>query len=76
MKKETDDHCDSQGKEYENESENENDNENENENENKNHLVQNCFTDNEKFKIHFLLLFVWGTYRMFVLTMRDRKSVV
>ena len=63
MKKEKDDHSDSQGKEHENE------NENEHENENRNHLVQNCFTDNEKFKIHFLLLFVWGTYRMFVLTM-------
>ena len=77
MKKEKDDHSDSQGKEYENENENENENErenenekeNENENENKNHPGRNFFTDNEKFKIHFLLLFVWGTYRMLVLTM-------
>ena len=69
MKKEKDDHSDSRGKEHEHESENENENEHEHENENRNHLVRIFFTDNEKFKIHFLLLFVWGTYRMFVLTM-------
>ena len=78
------DHNNNQEKEYNefensvhNENENENINKNENENENESELkkekenkdVQLCLADHEKFKIHFLSLFVWGTYRIFVLTM-------
>ena len=61
------------GNENENENENENVNVNENENELKNEkeneFMQLCHADHEVLKIHFLSLFVWGTYRMFVLTM-------
>ena len=49
--------------------ENVNENENELKNEKENEFMQLCHADNEILKIHFLSLFVWGTYRIFVLTM-------
>ena len=49
---------------------NEIDNKNENENKNENDEISSLTSkDQEKYKIRITLLFVWGTYRMLVLTM-------
>ena len=53
-----------------NENENKIENENENKNENENDEISSLTSkDQEKYKIRITLLFVWGTYRMLVLTM-------